>query len=161
MVPPAFYVWSVKACPHEAEPRCSCIWDPPQHPFIHRDTPIRKALNVCVERWLPALPVVHESGYVVDIYSKSDANLAAERTYSNLDITMTQTLSTAHRVLRVLWSAVSWKSWTDQCGLTSVGCWSQLKQIGSWVSFPCQTLGTPWYSCPREETEAEWPLCME
>ncbi|XP_054548748.1 5'-AMP-activated protein kinase subunit gamma-2 isoform X1 [Talpa occidentalis] len=61
--------------------------------FIHPDTPIIKALNVFVERRVSALPVVDEAGKVVDIYSKFDViNLAAEKTYNNLDITVTQAL---------------------------------------------------------------------
>ncbi|XP_069853216.1 5'-AMP-activated protein kinase subunit gamma-2 isoform X2 [Dipodomys merriami] len=61
--------------------------------FIHPDTPIIKALNIFVERRISALPVVDESGKVVDIYSKFDViNLAAEKTYNNLDVTVTQAL---------------------------------------------------------------------
>ncbi|XP_029971037.1 5'-AMP-activated protein kinase subunit gamma-1-like isoform X2 [Salarias fasciatus] len=61
--------------------------------FIHPDTPIIKALNIFVERRVSALPVVDGSGKVVDIYSKFDViNLAAEKTYNNLDITVTQAL---------------------------------------------------------------------
>ncbi|XP_037131073.1 5'-AMP-activated protein kinase subunit gamma-2 isoform X3 [Syngnathus acus] len=61
--------------------------------FIHPKTPIIKALNIFVERRVSALPVVDESGKVVDIYSKFDViNLAAEKTYNNLDITVTQAL---------------------------------------------------------------------
>ncbi|XP_029929514.1 5'-AMP-activated protein kinase subunit gamma-1-like isoform X2 [Myripristis murdjan] len=61
--------------------------------FIHPDTPIIKALNIFVERRVSALPVVDETGKVVDIYSKFDViNLAAEKTYNNLDITVTQAL---------------------------------------------------------------------
>lgn len=61
--------------------------------FIHPDTPIIRALSVFVERRVSALPVVDESGKVVDIYSKFDViNLAAEKTYNNLDITVTQAL---------------------------------------------------------------------
>ncbi|KAM6918583.1 5'-AMP-activated protein kinase subunit gamma-1-like isoform 1-T1 [Xenentodon cancila] len=61
--------------------------------FIHPDTPIIKALNIFVERRVSALPVVDDSGTVVDIYSKFDViNLAAEKTYNNLDITVTQAL---------------------------------------------------------------------
>uniref|UniRef100_A0A673U5Y9 Protein kinase AMP-activated non-catalytic subunit gamma 2 n=2 Tax=Suricata suricatta TaxID=37032 RepID=A0A673U5Y9_SURSU len=61
--------------------------------FIHPDTPIIKALSIFVERRVSALPVVDESGKVVDIYSKFDViNLAAEKTYNNLDITVTQAL---------------------------------------------------------------------
>ncbi|XP_018613316.2 5'-AMP-activated protein kinase subunit gamma-1 isoform X2 [Scleropages formosus] len=61
--------------------------------FIHPDTAIIKALNIFVERRVSALPVVDESGKVVDIYSKFDViNLAAEKTYNNLDLSVTQAL---------------------------------------------------------------------
>ncbi|XP_054987249.1 5'-AMP-activated protein kinase subunit gamma-2 isoform X2 [Sorex araneus] len=61
--------------------------------FIHPDTPIIKALSIFVDRRVSALPVVDEAGKVVDIYSKFDViNLAAEKTYNNLDITVTQAL---------------------------------------------------------------------
>uniref|UniRef100_A0A8C2Q4W7 Protein kinase, AMP-activated, gamma 2 non-catalytic subunit b n=1 Tax=Cyprinus carpio TaxID=7962 RepID=A0A8C2Q4W7_CYPCA len=61
--------------------------------FIHPDTPIIKALGMFVERRVSALPVVDVTGKVVDIYSKFDViNLAAEKTYNNLDITVTQAL---------------------------------------------------------------------
>uniref|UniRef100_A0A3P9KQT7 Protein kinase, AMP-activated, gamma 2 non-catalytic subunit b n=1 Tax=Oryzias latipes TaxID=8090 RepID=A0A3P9KQT7_ORYLA len=61
--------------------------------YIHPDTPIIKALNIFVEKRVSALPVVDDSGTVVDIYSKFDViNLAAEKTYNNLDITVTQAL---------------------------------------------------------------------
>ncbi|XP_052467191.1 5'-AMP-activated protein kinase subunit gamma-1 isoform X1 [Carassius gibelio] len=61
--------------------------------FIHPDTPIIKALGMFVERRVSALPVVDVTGMVVDIYSKFDViNLAAEKTYNNLDITVTQAL---------------------------------------------------------------------
>uniref|UniRef100_A0A665U6V5 5'-AMP-activated protein kinase subunit gamma-1-like n=1 Tax=Echeneis naucrates TaxID=173247 RepID=A0A665U6V5_ECHNA len=61
--------------------------------FIHPDTPIIKALNIFVERRVSALPVVDDSGKVVDIYSKFDViNLAAEKAYNNLDITVTRAL---------------------------------------------------------------------
>ncbi|XP_072544568.1 5'-AMP-activated protein kinase subunit gamma-1 isoform X1 [Salminus brasiliensis] len=61
--------------------------------FIHPDTPIIKALSIFVERRVSALPVVDITGKVVDIYSKFDViNLAAEKTYNNLDITVTQAL---------------------------------------------------------------------
>ncbi|RXM36059.1 5'-AMP-activated protein kinase subunit gamma-2 [Acipenser ruthenus] len=57
--------------------------------YIHPDTPIIKALNIFADRRVSALPVVDES----DIYSKFDViNLAAEKTYNNLDITVTQAL---------------------------------------------------------------------
>ncbi|XP_049337983.1 5'-AMP-activated protein kinase subunit gamma-1 isoform X2 [Astyanax mexicanus] len=61
--------------------------------FIHPDTPIIKALSIFVEKRVSALPVVDVNGRVVDIYSKFDViNLAAEKTYNNLDVSVTQAL---------------------------------------------------------------------
>ncbi|KAM4605980.1 5'-AMP-activated protein kinase subunit gamma-1-like [Polymixia lowei] len=61
--------------------------------FIHPDTPLITALSVFTQRRVSALPVVDHKGKVVDIYSKFDViNLAAEKTYNNLDITVTQAL---------------------------------------------------------------------
>uniref|UniRef100_A0A672T1B2 Protein kinase, AMP-activated, gamma 2 non-catalytic subunit b n=1 Tax=Sinocyclocheilus grahami TaxID=75366 RepID=A0A672T1B2_SINGR len=54
--------------------------------FIHPDTPIIKALGMFVERRVSALPVVDF------IYLNYSSNLAAEKTYNNLDITVTQAL---------------------------------------------------------------------
>ncbi|XP_066536683.1 5'-AMP-activated protein kinase subunit gamma-1-like isoform X2 [Hoplias malabaricus] len=60
---------------------------------IRPDTAIIQALSLFVERRVSALPVVDTAGKVVDIYSKFDViNLAAEKTYNNLDITVTQAL---------------------------------------------------------------------
>uniref|UniRef100_A0A669BV72 5'-AMP-activated protein kinase subunit gamma-1 n=1 Tax=Oreochromis niloticus TaxID=8128 RepID=A0A669BV72_ORENI len=48
--------------------------------------------NIAVQR-VSALPVVDDKGRVVDIYSKFDViNLAAEKTYNNLDVTVTKAL---------------------------------------------------------------------
>ncbi|NXI57826.1 AAKG2 kinase, partial [Chloroceryle aenea] len=62
--------------------------------FIHPDTPIIKALNIFVERRISALPVVDESGVMCLVcwFSFLNQNLAAEKTYNNLDITVTQAL---------------------------------------------------------------------
>ncbi|NXA35858.1 AAKG2 kinase, partial [Eudromia elegans] len=62
--------------------------------FIHPDTPIIKALNIFVERRISALPVVDESGMQVlrCVMCFIFQNLAAEKTYNNLDITVTQAL---------------------------------------------------------------------
>ncbi|XP_056868602.1 5'-AMP-activated protein kinase subunit gamma-2-like isoform X2 [Takifugu flavidus] len=61
--------------------------------YIHPDTPLITALSVFTHRRVSALPVVDHSGKVVDIYSKFDViNLAAEKTYNNLDVTVTQAL---------------------------------------------------------------------
>lgn len=60
---------------------------------VSPSTPIIKALGIFVERRVSALPVVDEDGKVVDVYSKFDViNMAAEKTYNNLDITVTQAL---------------------------------------------------------------------
>ncbi|KAJ8671899.1 hypothetical protein QAD02_003158, partial [Eretmocerus hayati] len=53
------------------------------------ETPVIVALRKFVERRVSALPVIDVSGRLVNIYSKFDViNLAAERTYDNLDITL-------------------------------------------------------------------------
>eukprot|EP00062_Callorhinchus_milii_P023202 gi/632981792/ref/XP_007907784.1/ PREDICTED: 5'-AMP-activated protein kinase subunit gamma-1 isoform X1 [Callorhinchus milii] len=60
---------------------------------VKKNTPIYVALGIFVEKRVSALPVVDESGHVGDIYSKFDViNLAAEKTYNNLDITVTKAL---------------------------------------------------------------------
>uniref|UniRef100_A0A8C1NEM6 5'-AMP-activated protein kinase subunit gamma-1 n=1 Tax=Cyprinus carpio TaxID=7962 RepID=A0A8C1NEM6_CYPCA len=60
---------------------------------VHSDTPLYAALGIFVDQRVSALPVVDENGRVVDIYSKFDViNLAAEKTYNNLDITVTKAL---------------------------------------------------------------------
>ncbi|KAL4222675.1 5'-AMP-activated protein kinase subunit gamma-2 [Mactra antiquata] len=62
-----------------------------------RDTTVYEALNLFVEHRISALPVVDEDRKVVDIYAKFDViNLAAEKTYNNLDITIQQALQ--HRM---------------------------------------------------------------
>ncbi|KAG0717622.1 5'-AMP-activated protein kinase subunit gamma-2 [Chionoecetes opilio] len=53
------------------------------------DTLIIQALNKFVERRISALPIVDADGKLVDIYAKFDViNLAAEGTYSDLDVTL-------------------------------------------------------------------------
>lgn len=57
------------------------------------DTPIITALNIFTARRVSALPIVDKSGRVVDVYAKFDViNLAAERTYNNLDVTLRDAL---------------------------------------------------------------------
>lgn len=57
------------------------------------NTPLIIALNQFVERRVSALPVVDDKGRVVDIYAKFDViNLASEKTYNNLDITIKKAL---------------------------------------------------------------------
>ncbi|XP_044277835.1 5'-AMP-activated protein kinase subunit gamma-1 isoform X2 [Varanus komodoensis] len=61
--------------------------------MVHTNTPIYVALGIFVQHRVSALPVVDDSGRVVDIYSKFDViNLAAEKTYNNLDVTVTKAL---------------------------------------------------------------------
>ncbi|KFM66003.1 5'-AMP-activated protein kinase subunit gamma-2, partial [Stegodyphus mimosarum] len=56
-------------------------------------TPVITALNEFVDRRVSALPVVDDQEKVVDIYAKFDViNLAAEKTYNNLDITVKKAL---------------------------------------------------------------------
>lgn len=56
-------------------------------------TPLIDALNSFNERRVSALPVVDEEGKVIDIYAKFDViNLAAEKTYNNLDMTIKKAL---------------------------------------------------------------------
>ncbi|KAK2145884.1 hypothetical protein LSH36_649g00005 [Paralvinella palmiformis] len=56
-------------------------------------TPLITALNIFVEKRISALPIVDEDGCIVDIYAKFDViNLAAEKTYNNLDITIEEAM---------------------------------------------------------------------
>ncbi|KAK0090186.1 hypothetical protein PV326_004211, partial [Microctonus aethiopoides] len=53
------------------------------------DTSIILALKKFVERRVSALPIIDSDGKLVDIYSKFDViNLAANKTYNNLDVTL-------------------------------------------------------------------------
>ncbi|OQV18445.1 5'-AMP-activated protein kinase subunit gamma-2 [Hypsibius exemplaris] len=60
---------------------------------VSPDTKIIEALTKFVYKRVSALPVVDSEGKVVDIYAKFDViNLAAEKTYNNLDISILQAL---------------------------------------------------------------------
>jgi 5'-AMP-activated protein kinase regulatory gamma subunit len=55
------------------------------------DTPIIVALQKFLDRRISALPIVDEQNRLLDIYARFDViNLAAEKTYNNLDITLKQ-----------------------------------------------------------------------
>merc|ERR1711884_44782 len=55
------------------------------------DTPIIEALNKFVTKRVSALPIVDEEGKLLDIYAKFVViNLAAEKTYNNLTVTLRQ-----------------------------------------------------------------------
>lgn len=55
----------------------------------YEETPIIEALHKFVYKRVSALPIVDKEGRLVDIYAKFDViNLAAEKTYSNLDISL-------------------------------------------------------------------------
>ncbi|MBV98228.1 5'-AMP-activated protein kinase subunit gamma-1, partial [Eschrichtius robustus] len=61
--------------------------------MVRTTTPVYVALGIFVQHRVSALPVVDEKGRVVDIYSKFDViNLAAEKTYNNLDVSVTKAL---------------------------------------------------------------------
>ncbi|XP_035769877.1 5'-AMP-activated protein kinase subunit gamma-1 isoform X1 [Neolamprologus brichardi] len=56
---------------------------------VQQTASLYDALSIFVERRVSALPVVDEQGKVVALYSRFDViNLAAQKTYNNLDMTM-------------------------------------------------------------------------
>uniref|UniRef100_A0A672N501 5'-AMP-activated protein kinase subunit gamma-1 n=1 Tax=Sinocyclocheilus grahami TaxID=75366 RepID=A0A672N501_SINGR len=59
---------------------------------VHSDTPLYAALGIFVDQRVSALPVVDENGERKLIYYHLYINLAAEKTYNNLDITVTKAL---------------------------------------------------------------------
>ncbi|XP_067350029.1 5'-AMP-activated protein kinase subunit gamma-1 isoform X2 [Channa argus] len=60
---------------------------------VQQTASLYDALSIFVERRVSALPVVDEQGKVVALYSRFDViNLAAQKTYHNLDMTMQEAL---------------------------------------------------------------------
>ncbi|PAA60553.1 hypothetical protein BOX15_Mlig024209g1 [Macrostomum lignano] len=60
---------------------------------IGETTPLVRVLSLFVQNRVSALPVVNGDGRLVDIYSKFDViNLAATKTYNNLDISVKEAL---------------------------------------------------------------------
>lgn len=60
---------------------------------ISMDTPLIEALNIFLNKRVSALPLLDNDGHVVDIYAKFDAiNLAADKTYNNLDVSVFEAL---------------------------------------------------------------------
>ncbi|MBO8666385.1 CBS domain-containing protein, partial [Staphylococcus aureus] len=58
---------------------------------VSEETSIILALKKFFERRVSALPMVDQEGRLIDIFAKFDViNLAAERTYNNLDVTLKQ-----------------------------------------------------------------------
>ncbi|CAK6962485.1 '-AMP-activated protein kinase subunit gamma-1 [Scomber scombrus] len=56
---------------------------------VQQTATLHDALSIFVERRVSALPVVNEQGKVVALYSRFDViNLAAQKNYNNLDMTM-------------------------------------------------------------------------
>ncbi|XP_074520638.1 5'-AMP-activated protein kinase subunit gamma-1 isoform X4 [Halichoeres trimaculatus] len=56
---------------------------------VQQTATLYDALSIFVDRRVSALPVVDEQGKVVSLYSRFDViNLAAQKTYNNLDMTM-------------------------------------------------------------------------
>ncbi|XP_064419932.1 5'-AMP-activated protein kinase subunit gamma-1 isoform X2 [Latimeria chalumnae] len=60
---------------------------------VEETSPVHVALTMFVERRVSALPVVNKSGAVIGLYSRFDViNLAAQKTYNNLNISMREAL---------------------------------------------------------------------
>eukprot|EP00062_Callorhinchus_milii_P027419 gi/632990695/ref/XP_007884286.1/ PREDICTED: 5'-AMP-activated protein kinase subunit gamma-1-like [Callorhinchus milii] len=60
---------------------------------VEATSPVYKALELFVARRVSALPVVNQEGKVVNLYSRFDAiNLAAQKAYNNLDISVKEAL---------------------------------------------------------------------
>jgi len=60
---------------------------------ISKDTPLIEAMKIFLSKRVSALPLLDQDGKVVDIYAKFDAiNLAADKTYTNLDATVYEAL---------------------------------------------------------------------
>ncbi|KAM9831078.1 5'-AMP-activated protein kinase subunit gamma-1 isoform 2-T2 [Syngnathus typhle] len=61
---------------------------------VRQTATLYDALDIFVERRVSALPVVDENGKVVALYSRFDViNLAAQKTYNNLDVTMLEAVN--------------------------------------------------------------------
>ncbi|XP_078408785.1 5'-AMP-activated protein kinase subunit gamma-1-like isoform X3 [Cetorhinus maximus] len=61
--------------------------------LIEETSPVYEALGIFVARRVSALPVVNSLGKVVNLYSRFDAiNLAAQKAYNNLDVTVKESL---------------------------------------------------------------------
>ncbi|XP_066544134.1 5'-AMP-activated protein kinase subunit gamma-1 isoform X2 [Amia ocellicauda] len=62
---------------------------------VHEDATVYEALSTFVDRRVSALPIVNGEGKVVGLYSRFDViNLAAQKTYNNLDMTVREALQT-------------------------------------------------------------------
>lgn len=60
---------------------------------ISKDTPLIEAMQTFLSKRVSALPLLDSEGQVVDIYAKFDAiNLAADKTYDKLDVTVYEAL---------------------------------------------------------------------
>ncbi|TKR68140.1 hypothetical protein L596_024164 [Steinernema carpocapsae] len=60
---------------------------------IDMDTPLIDALRIFLSKRVSALPLIDAQGKVVDIYAKFDViNLAAEKAYNNLDVSVHEAL---------------------------------------------------------------------
>lgn len=82
---------------------------------VREDTPLIEVLFKFVQTRVSALPVVDADDRLLDIYSKFDViNLAAEKTYNNLDVTVKAALQYRKDVRAAL------------CCLTSVFFWGFL-----------------------------------
>ncbi|KAI1713761.1 CBS domain-containing protein [Ditylenchus destructor] len=69
------------------------INDLPKPAYMDRTPKELDALKIFLEKRVSALPLLDSEGRVVDIYAKFDAiNLAADKTYNNLDVTVYEAL---------------------------------------------------------------------
>ena len=85
---------------------------------VSPDTPLISVLNIFVERNISALPIIDDTGKVIDIYVKYDAiNLAETRTYNNLDIAVTKALKHRDQARRSLAVADSGPQGVQTCML--------------------------------------------
>lgn len=90
---------------------------------INKDTPLIEAMRIFLTKRVSALPVIDNEGHVVDIYAKFDAiNLAADKTYNNLDVTVYEALQ--HRS--------EWFEGVRKCSIDD-SLWSVIQAIVKWT----------------------------
>lgn len=84
---------------------------------VTQNTPLIQALDMFIERRVSALPVVDAKGKVIDIYAKFDViNLAAEKTYNNLDMTIKKALEYRSPFFEVFHVYCAWHSFRTSFG---------------------------------------------
>lgn len=111
---------------------------------VSKDTPLIQALNIFLEKRVSALPIVDENGrvsgqaevtpprpvplQVVDIYAKFDViNLAADKTYNDLDVTVIDALKHRSDVSAVPAAPATPLQWFE--GVRSCACTDSMSQV--------------------------------